>query len=228
MKSIAVLSHSAVAHELGLLQEWADARGHLITRYFREEAWNADDLHVADLIIVMGSPNSVATGYTHDSAAREIALLKQRIARKEALFGICYGAQALAIALGGSVTRREQANTGYKEVTLHSSPIDSSIDYSIDAGGWALWHEDMIDPNSLQGLNQVEVLATDAGAVIAFQAGNAWGVQFHPEVDGDALGRMLTDIGIPEEKWRKEVAAMITDDAAHRARAFALFDLVTG
>jgi len=224
VKSIAVLSHFAVAHELGLLQEWADARGHLITRYFREETWDADDLHVADLIIVMGSPNSVATGYTHDSAVREIALLKQRIARKEALFGICYGAQALAIALGGSVTRRELANTGYKAVTL----INPSADSPIDAGGWALWHEDMIDPNSLINLNQIEVLATDAGAVIAFRSGNAWGVQFHPEVDGDALGRMLSAIGIPEENWREEVAAMSLDDEAHRVRAFALFDLVTG
>ena len=228
MKSIAVLSHATVAHELGLLQEWADARGHQITRYFREEAWNADDLHVADLVIVMGSPNSVATGYAHDSAAREIALLQQRIARKEALFGICFGAQALAIALGGAVTRRDLANTGYKAVTLINQSADSPIDSSIDAGGWALWHEDMIDPNSLINLNQIEVLATDAGAVIAFRSGNAWGVQFHPEVDGDALGRMLSAIGIPEEKWREEVTAMKSDDAAHRARAFALFDLVTG
>jgi len=224
MKSIAVLSHSAIAHELGLLQAWADARGHRITRYFREETWDADDLHRADLVIVMGSPNSVADGFTHHSASGEIFFLQQRLARKEALFGICYGAQALAIALGGSVTRRELANTGYKAVTL----INPSADSPIDAGGWALWHEDMIDPNSLINLNQIEVLATDAGAVIAFRSGNAWGVQFHPEVDGDALGRMLSAIGIPEEKWREEVAAMSLDDEAHRVRAFALFDLVTG
>jgi hypothetical protein len=39
---------------------------------------------------------------------------------------------------------------------------------------------------------------------------------------------MLSAIGIPEEKWREEVAAMSLDDEAHRVRAFALFDLVTG
>ncbi|MCX6452614.1 MAG: gamma-glutamyl-gamma-aminobutyrate hydrolase family protein [Actinobacteria bacterium] len=218
MKTIAILSHSTVAHELVLIQEWADARGHGINRYFREEEWNANDLLEADLIITMGSPNSVATGYTHQSAAREIELLQQRLAREEAVFGICYGAQALALALGGAVIRRAQANTGYKNITLH--------DPAIDAGGWALWHEDMINPDSLKDHTQVEILATDAGAVIAFRAGNAWGVQFHPEVDGDGLGRMLSAIGIPEEKWEGEVAAMNADNDAHRERAFALFDLV--
>ena len=218
MKTIAILSHSTVAHELILIQEWAEARGHGIKRYFREEEWNAKELLEADLIIMMGSPHSVATGYTHQSAAREIELLQQRLARDEAVFGICYGAQALAIALGGAVTRREHANTGYKNITLH--------DPAIDAGGWALWHEDMINPDSLKDHTQVEILATDAGAVIAFRAGNAWGVQFHPEVDGDGLGRMLSAIGIPVEKWEDEVAAMNADHEAHRERAFALFDLV--
>ncbi|CAB5046754.1 unannotated protein [freshwater metagenome] len=218
MKTIAILSHSTVAHELVLIQEWAGARGYGIKRYFREEEWNANDLLEADLIITMGSPNSVATGYTHHSAAREIELLQQRLSREEAVFGICYGAQALALALGGVVTRREHANTGYKDITLH--------DPTIDAGGWALWHEDMINPDSIKDHTQVEILATDAGAVIAFRAGNAWGVQFHPEVDGDGLGRMLSAIGIPEEKWGGEVATMNADNDAHRERAFALFDLV--
>ena len=219
MKSIAVLSHSDVAHELGLLQEWADARGHRITRFFREESWNESDIIGADLIIVMGSPNSVATGYTHQSAAQEIALIKQRIARNQAIFGICYGAQAMALALGGEVSRRGEANTGYKPVTMHRP--------AIDPGAWALWHEDMINPYPLTDLDGVEILATDSGAVIAFRAGNAWGVQFHPEVDGDALARMLAAIGIPEEKWRAEVTAMNSDDESHRERAFALFDLVS-
>lgn len=218
MKTIAILSHSTVAHELVLIQEWADARGHGIKRYFREEEWNPNKLIDADLVIMMGSPHSVATGYTHHSAEREIELLQQRLSSEEAVFGICYGAQALAIALGGVVTRREHANTGYKNITLH--------DLSIDAGGWALWHEDMINPDSIKDHTRVEILATDAGAVIAFRAGNAWGVQFHPEIDGNGLGRMLSAIGIPEEKWEDEVAAMNADHDAHRERAFALFDLV--
>ncbi len=220
MSSIAVISHKSVAHELGLLQEWADARGHSINRFFREDEWNEEVILSADLVIAMGSPNSVATGFVHESADREIALMQKRIAQAESLFGICYGAQALAVALGGEVTRRQSANTGFKKITLHED--------SIDAGGWALWHEDMVEPTSLSRLPEAEVVASDAGAVIAFRQGSAWGVQFHPEVDGDGLGRMLSAIGIPAATWADAVATMKVDEGGHRARAFALFDTVSG
>jgi hypothetical protein len=53
-------------------------------------------------------------------------------------------------------------------------------------------------------------------------------VQFHPEVDGNALGRMIASIGVSEEKWRPVADAMNADDAGHRKRAFELFDLVSG
>ena len=218
--SISVISHRSVAHELGLLQEWADARGYSITRFFREDEWNEEEILSADLVVAMGSPHSVATGHVHSSAAREIELMQRRIARKEPLFGICFGAQALAVALGGEVSRRQSANTGFKKITLHGD--------SIDAGGWALWHEDMVEPSSLQHLSGVEVVGTDAGAVIAFRQGSAWGVQFHPEVEGEGLGRMLSAIGIPESEWKETVESMKADYFRLRDRSFGLFDLVAG
>ena len=72
MSKIAILSHEEVGAELAVLGEWADARGHEVTRYFREQQWDAKDLLAADLVVILGSLNSVSTGYEHPSSPQEI------------------------------------------------------------------------------------------------------------------------------------------------------------
>ena len=59
MPRAVVLSHHDIAHELGHLGPWLDRRGFLVERVYRGEAQSIPD---ADLLIVMGSPTSVATG----------------------------------------------------------------------------------------------------------------------------------------------------------------------
>lgn len=218
MSKIAILSHESVAAELSLLGQWADLRGHTVERFFREQAWDSQDLLAADLIIILGSPNSVSTGYEHPTSAREIELVKSRFETDKPFFGICYGSQVMARALGGEVERREVKNIGFKQIDIHSPDFNE--------GGWALWHEDFIIPESINSIPGVEILGTDAQAAIAFRKGNAWAVQFHPEVDGDALGRMVETIGVPPEKWGPVADAMKADGTGLRERAFALFDRV--
>ena len=217
MATIGILSHEKVAAELSILGEWAKERGHKIKRFYREENWNEAELLESDLVIVFGSPNSVSTGFIHPTAEKEIQMVKSRLDADQPFFGICYGAQVMARALGGEVERRNEKNIGYKQI---------STNQNFDNGGWVLWHEDFISPASLENKEGVEILGTDAGAVIAFKNKRATAVQFHPEVDGDALGRMIDSIGVPEEKWGPVASAMKSDDVSHRARAFALFDSV--
>ena len=218
MSKIAILSHESVAAELSLLGQWADLRGHTVERFYREQTWDAQDLLAADLIIVLGSPNSVSTGYEHPTSVKEIELVKSRFETDKPFFGICYGSQVMARALGGEVERREVKNIGFKQIDTHSPDIDE--------GGWVLWHEDFIIPESIKSIPGVEVLGTDAQAAIAFRKGKAWAVQFHPEVDADALGRMVEAIGVPPEKWGPIADAMRDHETGLRERAFALFDRV--
>jgi GMP synthase-like glutamine amidotransferase len=89
-----------------------------------------------------------------------------------------------------------------------------------------LWHEDFIDPTSINKIPGVEILATDVGAAIAFRKGKAWAVQFHPESDSGSLGRMVERIGVPQEKWEPISEAMKEDEVNLRERSFALFDQV--
>ena len=136
----------------------------------------------------------------------------------EPYFGICYGSQIMARALGGEVNRREEKNIGFKKITSESPEIHE--------GGWMLWHEDFIDPESIRNIPGVEILATDVEAAIAFRKGNAWAVQFHPESHAESLGRMVEGIGAPKEKWAPVADAMKEDEVSLRERSFALFDQV--
>ena len=218
MSKIAILSHEAVGAELAVLGEWADARGHEVTRYYREQQWDSKDLLAADLVVILGSLNSVSTGYEHPSSPQEIELVKKRIESDEPYFGICYGSQIMARALGGEVNRREEKTTGFKKITSNSPDVNE--------GGWMLWHEDFIDPESIRSVPGVEILATGFDAAIAFKKGKAWAVQFHPETHSESLGRMVEVSGSPKEKWAPSIDAMKEDEVNLRNRAFALFDQV--
>ena len=172
MAIIGILSHEKVAAELSILGEWAKERGHKIKRFYREENWNEAELLESDLVIVFGSPNSVSTGFIHPTAEKEIQMVKSRLDADQPFFGICYGAQVMARALGGEVERRNEKNIGYKQI---------STNQNFDNGGWVLWHEDFISPASLENKEGIEILGTDAGAVIAFKNKRATAVQFHLE-----------------------------------------------
>jgi len=104
-------------------------------RYYREQDWNAEEILEADFLIVLGSPNSTAVGYVCESAPGEVDLVKRFIATGKPYFGICYGAQILAKAIGGEVARREIKNIGFKEFDAKTQIVDS--------GSWMLWHEDI-------------------------------------------------------------------------------------
>src|SRR6476661_1161163 len=102
-----VLSHRAIAHELGLLEPWLDAvtQGQ-IQRQFREDGGPELDGD-ADLLVVLGSPGSAADGHCGPAAAEEITAVRDWVGAGRPYLGVCFGSQVLARALGGSVRRRE-------------------------------------------------------------------------------------------------------------------------
>jgi GMP synthase-like glutamine amidotransferase len=215
LKTVAILSHDKVAHELGELANWLDEHNFLATRSYREQSWSAEELLAADLLIILGSPGSVATGYCTPAGDDEIALIRKRLDSGKPYLGICYGSQALALAIGGAVERMSAPIVGYQEVDCASEEIA--------AGPWAIWHEDGINAASILEAGG-DILATCQGVVEVFKFRNAWGIQFHPEVDGDGLARMAQALDVAEEKWLDFAEAMRADKegADHRSRA--IFD----
>jgi len=202
MPEAIVLSHVDVAHELGHLEPWLDSRGYRITRLYREDEPTLPD---ADLLIVLGSPTSVADGFIEDAGRREIARVAEWVAADRPYLGICFGAQVLALAAGGSVTRLPETYCGTP--TLESDVADI-------VGPWTLWHNDAI--SAPQG---AVVVGRLAHADLVFRIGNAWGVQPHVEVTPDSLDRMGIALGAPADVRAPLVDALRADETAAADRA---------
>ena len=128
-----------------------------------------------DLIATMGAPWSV---YDADSIgtwiARELTLLRDAHAKGVPILGVCFGAQALSAALGGTVCRASRPEIGWHFVETETSWISP--------GPWFQWHSDRFTvPEG------APLLARSAVSPQAFRYGRSLGVQFHPEVDGDIV-----------------------------------------
>lgn len=167
-----------------------------------------------DAIVPMGAPwsvydEAVIGSWVHE----EIAFLRRALARGVPVLGICFGGQALATALGGSVERAPAPEIGWRMVSTDRPDL-------VEPGPWFQWHSDRWRlPAGLASF------ARTPAAEQAFVAGRALGLQFHPEVTpamlagwlanggGAQLAGLGVDAGELTEQTRREAAA-----AAGRAR----------
>ncbi len=168
-----------------------------------------------DAIVPMGAPWSVydeaAIGsWIHD----EVAFLQRALAAGVPVLGICFGGQALAVALGGEVERAPEPEIGWRLLSTSRPDL-------VEQGPWFEWHSDRWRLSAgLSGFAATPV------AEQAFVAGRALGVQFHPELTpamlagwlrngGDA---QLASLGIDAGEIVSQTRGH-ADAAARRARA---------
>lgn len=210
-----------------VIQNSTYGRAGLVDKFIRAKGWScrrtlspkdivATDLSnvVDDVVVFLGSRRGVYE--THVQwIARERALMKRLVDNAVPVFGICFGAQLLATALGGTVSPMGRTYRGWMENAIASAPAWR--------GPWLRWHGDFI---TLPG--DTKVLARDANTVQAFEHGNAVGVQFHPEVSNAVLRDWCAyRTAMPAEDQRSlDQALRYADDHALEIekRAFALFD----
>jgi GMP synthase-like glutamine amidotransferase len=126
-----------------------------------------------DLIATMGAPWSVYDTETIGTwVTRELRLLRDAHAAAVPILGVCFGAQALAAALGGRVSRSPRPEIGW-----HCVETDTPW---ISPGPWFQWHSDRF--TLPEGATELARSAL-APAPQAFRHQRSLGVQFHPEVD---------------------------------------------
>ncbi|WP_055532708.1 type 1 glutamine amidotransferase [Streptomyces graminilatus] len=170
-----------------------------------------------DLIVVLGAPWSV---YDRASVAPwidgELELLRTAYAADLPVLGICFGAQALATALGGSVGAAPRHEIGW-------TPVESDVPALIPAGPWFQWHFDRftVPPGALE-------LARSEVGPQAFRAGRALGVQFHPELDEATLLQWLDGGGRREARAHGEDPDLLLTEtrARHEESRQRAYDLV--
>lgn len=137
-----------------------------------------------DVVVPMGAPWSVYDDETvgmwvHD----EITFLRAAHDCGVPVLGICFGAQALAAALGGAVIPATEYEIGW-------TVVDSDRPDVVPPGPWFQWHGDRwVLPEGIRAF------ARTARAEQAFSCGRSLGVQFHPELTPTMLDGWLVNGG---------------------------------
>jgi GMP synthase-like glutamine amidotransferase len=162
-----------------------------------------------DLLLLLGSEWSVYWEGNEKEVAAEADLVTTAMQRGVPIFGICYGAQLIAHALGGTVTRSHTPEVGWHVVSSTAYP-------DLLSGTWLQWHYDVFTlPSSLQS-----VAVNDVGPQ-AMLGRRVFATQFHPEATLDIITRWSTGAGAVELSKlgidAKHLCEMSVDQVASRA-----------
>ncbi|HEY1332376.1 MAG TPA: gamma-glutamyl-gamma-aminobutyrate hydrolase family protein [Actinomycetota bacterium] len=200
----------------GLIGERAEERGFELVGHVPAEDGPLPAPEAFDAVIPMGSPWSVygpeVAGWIED----ELGLLRLAVERDVPVFGVCFGAQAFAKAMGGEVRKGDVAEVGFHEVRTDAPDV-------VPPGPWFMWHGDTFTPPP-----GARVLATTDAGPQAYAFGRHLLVHFHPEVREDIVRMWLgKDVEAPQ-RYGFDADELLADIRARsdgsRARAAALFD----
>jgi len=174
------------------------------TEVLRNDAFPEEDAaaRIAEYDAVLLSPGPG----TPASAGLSIPIVRAALAAGSPLLGVCLGHQAIAEALGATVTHADELMHGKTSLIRHDdSPFYDGVPQPFRATRYhSLAVVDGTVPNSL------EVTArTEGGVIMGLRHREApvFGVQFHPEsvlTEGGyrMLGNWLATTGLPEAAVR--------------------------
>lgn len=135
-------------------------------------------------IILSGGPSSV---YEEGAPRLDPAVLEAGVP----VFGMCYGFQAMALALGGSVARTGLSEFGATPATITDTSSTLFNGQPSDQSVWMSHGDSVEEPPA-----GMRVTATTAGAPVAgFEDDERrlYGVQWHPEVMHSTFGQRVLE-----------------------------------
>lgn len=209
-----------------MVQHETSAPGGYVHEWLAEHGAAQDVLHIYaddrdvdpadyDLIIPLGSDQH-AYDDTVPWLARELQLVERAVSLDVPMFGICFGGQLLARALGGQVQRGPAPEIGWFEIRTTEPEL-------IGSGPWFQWHFDRFTPPG-----DAEVIADSDAGPQAFALNHAIGLQFHPEVTAEIVGMWAAESREELTRHRVDPDALVRETRAHepqsRAAAWRLFD----
>ena len=178
----ALLIANSVDCDAGFSGDRFRHHGYSFVECHRETPREWPTLDGVDLVVALGSEWSVYWPEVATQVGAELDLLQSAHHRTIPLYGICFGAQSIAAALGGTVEPAREPEIGW----YHD--IDSVIPDAIPSGPWMQWHSDAVTVPS-----GAETLARSPRATQAYRIGRTFATQFHPEVNESMITRWAID-----------------------------------
>lgn len=193
------------------LGDWLRDRG---VEFVVHPAWLTEPPAPEDYAFVVSLGSECSAADTGNWVPAEIGMLRRAVAADVPVLGVCFGGQALSIALDGGIDTLERPEIGWVAV-------DSS-DPAIPPGPWLQYHFEQlrVPPGGVE-------LARSPAGTAAFRHGRHLGLQFHPEADAPLVDLWArTDPKLPETGIT--VAELAAQSEAHAepalAQAQVLFD----
>jgi len=140
-------------------------------------------------LIVFGGEMNVDEIDRHPYLQTQRELVRRAVDAGLPVLGICLGAQMLARAFDAPVYRAPVRELGFKPVRVTDLGQRDALLGAFQTGDRVFqWHEDTFDLPAGADL----LVAGDDVPIQAFRlGGNAWGVQFHFEVDAEGVDAWL-------------------------------------
>lgn len=176
-----VVIADAVDQELGLLGPFLADVG-ASTRYLDRADLRSERVS-ADLLLLLGSNRSAHATSNSDTVRRETDLIRGALDGGTPTLGICYGAQVLSRALGGSSDRGPAPECGWV-------PVQSRHPELCPPGRWGQMHHDIMIPAPTTEVIGWSRVGPQAIIDDSFGA-RALGWQFHPEMTIPTFERWL-------------------------------------
>ena len=173
-------------------------------RWIREsigDAWPHDwsEVDLRDASAALPDPTSAAFVVTGSAASvterapwmlRAQAWLREATMQNAPIFGICFGHQLLAEALGGRVVKNPRGREiGTVKVKIEAHAADDDVFGAVVAEHGHEIHANATHVDTVAELPAVarRLATTSLDENAAFRVKRAWGVQFHPEIDGEVM-----------------------------------------
>ncbi|HEU4331463.1 MAG TPA: gamma-glutamyl-gamma-aminobutyrate hydrolase family protein, partial [Lapillicoccus sp.] len=213
----AIVVANATDADAGFVGERLSQRGFSLRTVLREDGLpRLADAGPVDLLLLLGSEWSVHAPVDPAALAAEVALVRDAVGARLPVLAICYGAQVVSAAFGGSVGPAPVPEVG----VVHVRSEDPSL---VPEGPWTSFHVDGLTPPPA-----AEVVARNDCGVQAFVLPGLLGVQFHPEVRprvlDDWAGRFPDLVRDSGQEHAVMVAAAAEREAGSRSAAHALVD----
>jgi GMP synthase-like glutamine amidotransferase len=213
---------------LGLLGKRLEA---LSVPFRRLKTWqeSPSGLRARDFagIVPLGGSASAWHEDEHPFLRDERLLLAEAVEHGVPVLGICLGAQLLARALGAQAAPAGVHEAGWCEIAPTPAAADDPLFRHVKGRvGAYQWHVDVFELPE----GAVHLATSDLLPHQAFRLGEAWGVQFHPEVDYDTFASWLANhpgaceaSRLDEEALHEAVRVGAAESHAWRSRLFDAF-----